>query len=150
VDSAEAFCRSTTPREAVDVFWLRDPAERIGRADVEVFAQILNDVLHGERAEPTPPLIAEPPSSRRNTTVRFLEQADGALSVLEVETEDRTGLLWAISRALHSQGVQILASQIRTEGTRVLDRFSIAELDESPISSERRFMIQVAILSILE
>ena len=150
VESAEAYCRDGEPRVAVDFFWLRDPDGRIGNADIEAFVELLNGVLSGLRPETPPVRPTGAPSSVRNTTVRFLEQRDGALSVLEVETEDRSGLLWAITRALHGAGVQIVGSQIRTTGARVLDRFSIAELDGSPIGDERRFAIQVAVLSALE
>jgi UTP:GlnB (protein PII) uridylyltransferase len=151
VESAEAYCRDGDPRVAVDFFWLRDPSGRIGQEDVQAFVEILNGVLSGLRPEaPVGLPVPGAPSSVRNTTVRFLEQRDGALSVLEVETEDRSGLLWSITRALHGAGVQIVGSQIRTTGARVLDRFTIAELDGSSIADERRFAIQVAILSALE
>jgi UTP:GlnB (protein PII) uridylyltransferase len=150
VESAEAYCRDGVPKVAVDFFWLRDPEGRIQRADVEAFVELLNGVLSGLRPETPPVRSTDAPSSVRNTTVRFMEQGDGALSVLEVETEDRSGLLWAITRALHGAGVQIVGSQIRTTGAHVLDRFSIAELDGSPIGDERRFAIQVAVLSALE
>lgn len=151
VESAEAFCRDGDPRIAVDFFWLRDPDGRIGHDDVSAFVDILNGVLLGLRPEASPARpVSEGPPGVRNTTVRFLEQRDGALSVLEVETEDRSGLLWAITRALHTAGVQIVGSQIRTSGARVLDRFTIAELDGSSIGDERRFAIQIAILSALE
>lgn len=149
VESAEAFCRSGEPRIAVDFFWLRDPDERVGIADVEAFVELLSEVLAGRRPD-VPAQIGAVPPGQRDTTVRFIEQSDGALSVLQVETADRSGLLWAIARALHAADVQIIGSQIRTVGTRVQDHFSIAELDGSPISPERRFKIQVAILSALE
>jgi len=149
VESAEAYCREGSPRVAVDIFWLRDPQGRIGNDDVDAFVELLNGVLSGLR--PEVPLPRAPvPAGVRNTTVRFLEQRDGALSVLEVETEDRSGLLYAITRALHGAGVQIVSSQIRTTGAHVLDRFAIAELDGSPVGDERRFAIQIAVLSALE
>lgn len=149
VESAEAYCRPGDPRVAIDFFWLRDPGERVGVADIDAFVELLVEVLSGRRPD-VPATIGALPPGQRDTTVRFIEQSDGALSVLEVETADRSGLLWAIARALHTADVQIIGSKIRTVGTRVQDHFSIAELDGSPISPERRFKIQVAILSALE
>jgi [protein-PII] uridylyltransferase len=145
VDAAEAYTRSNAP-EAVDVFWLRDPADRFTRPRVAEFVGLLSEILAGrpERSIP-PPAPSERPSE--GTTVRFLEDKDGALSILEVETGDRSGLLWAITRALYRQDVQIVGSKIRTEGGRVHDRFIIVELDGTPIKNERRFAIQVAILT---
>ncbi len=149
VEAAEAFCREGSPKIAVDFFWLRDPHERVAEKDVEAFREILTEVLAGRRPD-IPVVFGEVPPGQRDTTVRFIEQSDGALSVLEVETVDRSGLLWAIARALYSEGVQIVGSKIRTVGSRVQDQFSIAELDGGPISDDRRLKIQVAVLSALE
>jgi [protein-PII] uridylyltransferase len=82
--------------------------------------------------------------------VRFIENADGNFSTLEVETGDRSGLLLALSQALYNQRVQIVGSQVKTTGQRVFDRFHIVELDNSPISAARRLEIQVAVLSAVD
>jgi [protein-PII] uridylyltransferase len=82
--------------------------------------------------------------------VRFIEDANGALCTLEVETEDRSGLLLSLSRALHAQKAQIVRSEVRTKGGRVFDRFVITEVDGSPVSPGRRLEIQVAVLSAAE
>lgn len=147
VKAAEAFCRVVEPKEALDFFWLDDPEGRINDAEVEAFAALLEEALEGRRPEVVPNVG---PAPGAGTTVRFLENSGGTLSVLEVETLDRSGLLWAITQALHKSGVQIVGSQIRTEAARVLDRFSIEELTGEPISDERRWQIQVAVLSALE
>lgn len=152
VDSAEAYTRdvehSTSPsgHEAVDVFWLRDPEGRVTEDKVTEFIRVVGEILAGrpERSIPPPAPRATP---SLGTTVRFLEDAAGALAVLEVETDDRSGLLWTITRALYRQNVQIVGSKIRTEATRVYDRFTIVELDGTPIKNERRLMIQVEVLS---
>lgn len=130
------------------MFWLRDPRGKVGEQDIEAFTEILDEVLLGKRPDRPATAGTVPPGSR-DTTVRFVEQG-GALAVLEVETADRSGLLWVLAKALFNEDVQIVGSQIRTEGTRVQDRFSIAELDGSPIGPERRLKIQVAVLSALE
>ena len=147
VKAAEAFCRDTKPREALDFFWVWDKQGVLTDGEIERFAQLLTDGILGKRPD-VAPHIAPAPSA--GTTVRFLENKHGTLSVLEVETEDRSGLLWAISQALHQSGVQIVGSQIRTEASRVLDRFMIEELEGGPIRDERRWQIQVAILTALE
>jgi [protein-PII] uridylyltransferase len=82
--------------------------------------------------------------------VRFLEDARGNLSVLEIETGDRSGLLWAITRALFEQQVQIISSRVRTEGGLVHDSFTITELDGSAISPDRRLTIQVALMAAVQ
>lgn len=146
IDSAEAFRRQVTPAEALDVFWVRSPQESLDEQHIDNFAHVLEMLVDGALSE-HPPVIA--PAGAEGTTVRFMEGAYGGLSVLEVETTDRSGLLYAITRALHRAEVQIVTSQIRTHGTHVFDRFTIEELDGSPISNERRWAIQVAVLSAL-
>ncbi len=146
IDSAEAFRRHVQPAEALDVFWIRSPKQQLDEQHFENFAHVLEMLVDGALSE-HPPVVA--PAGTEGTTVRFLEGADGGLAVLEVETTDRSGLLYAITRALHRAEVQIVTSQIKTHGTHVFDRFTIEELDGSPISNERRLAIQVAILSSL-
>lgn len=153
VDGAEAFCRklegSESRREALDVFWLRDPEGRISHEEVAAFGELLQEVLEGRREALSPALGARE-ASGEGTTVRFLENSVGQLATLEVETNDRSGLLWVITRALHQANVQIVGSQIRTQGRRVLDRFVLEEIGGNPITNERRLEIQVAVLSAVE
>jgi len=145
VDAAEAYTRHA-PREAVDIFWLRDPEGLVTSDQVGAFVDLVEEILAGrpEKTLPTPVPLAP---AGLGTTVRFLEDADGALTVLEVETDDRSGLLWTITRALYRQNVQIVGSKIRTEASRVYDKFTIVELDGTLIRNERRLTIQVEVLS---
>jgi [protein-PII] uridylyltransferase len=158
VIEAEAYNRRIRDHhdEAVDVFWVRHDTRRRGQRvsseEVEQLRQTLVGLLEGkverrrfgdsQRPPPTP--------SSSETVVRFIENADGNFSTLEVETGDRSGLLLALSQALYQQRVQIIGSQVKTVGDRVFDRFHIVELDNSPIGAARRLEIQVAILSAVD
>jgi UTP:GlnB (protein PII) uridylyltransferase len=141
--------------EAVDVFWLRhaDPRRReqpVADDDVRRAEAALVDLLEGRVSPQTaaaPPLAAP---ARGETVVRFVDGHDGGLATLEVETRDRSGLLLALTRALFESKVQIVLSEVRTLGDRVLDRFSLEEVDGSPIGAARRLEIQVAVLGALE
>jgi len=142
--------------EAVDVFWIRhaDPSERRVRLQKHEIAA-LNDTLVGlleGSVEPRTRATTTTPDSAASvgTVVRFLDANDGTLATLEVETGDRSGLLHALSHALYEQGVQIVESEVKTLGDRVFDRFTLVELDGSPISPARRLQIQVAVLSAIE
>lgn len=157
VINAEAYTRRTKAgkREAVDVFWVRragshDRRTALTHEEIQLFRQRLIELLEGKldprRAAATAP--AEYGSTE--TVVRFLEGNDGQLTTLEVETRDRSGLLLSLSQALYEQRVQIVSSEVRTEGERVCDRFEIVELDNSPISPARRLAIQVAVLSAVQ
>ena len=158
VVDAEAFTRDTPEgKEAVDLFWLRRLDGGVERAlddlDVERIRTALCALLDGSLpsgAAPPQASLTTPARARTNTRVRFLEDSSGALATLEIETENRAGLLLAVSRALFAQQVQVLRSEVHTLGNRVVDRFRVAELDGSPVGPERRLEIQVAVLSAAE
>jgi [protein-PII] uridylyltransferase len=157
VVDADAHTRRTPAgqSEAVDVFWVRrsDPTDRdrpLDDADIELVQATLIELLRGERSLETPRGLARPTATHAVTLVRFLEGDDGALSTLEVETDDRSGLLLALSRALYEQRVQIVESKVRTLDDHVIDRFRIVELDGSAIGPARRLEIQVAVIAALE
>lgn len=160
VIEAEAYTRRETGRrdEALDVFWVRhDPEERRGdpvsSEEVASLRTTLVELLEGrvdrERLSEPTTLRSQTPASAE-TVVRFLEGEDGTFTTLEVETGDRSGLLLALAQALFQQRVQIVASQVKTDGFRVFDRFSIVELDGKPIGSARRLEIQVAVLTAID
>jgi [protein-PII] uridylyltransferase len=160
VIEAEAYTRRVRGRtdEAFDVFWVRHDAEArrgdsITPDDVETLRSTLVGLLEGrvdrERAS-DPSLIRPATPSSVQTVVRFLEGEDGSFTTLEVETGDRSGLLLALAQALFQQRVQIVASQVKTNGERVFDRFSIVELDGKPIGAPRRLEIQVAVLTAVD
>ncbi len=160
VIEAEAYTRRAAgrPDEALDVFWVRhDPEDRRGEPvttdDIEALRATLTGLLEGrvDRERASDPGFSRPATpSSVETVVRFLEGNDGSFATLEVETGDRSGLLLALAQALFQQRVQIVASQVKTNGTRVFDRFSIVELDGKPIAPPRRLEIQVAVLTAVD
>jgi [protein-PII] uridylyltransferase len=160
VIEAEAYTRRRADHldEAVDVFWVRhEPPERrhdpVTREDVLTLESTLVGLLEGklDRNRLSDPGARHPSTPGAvETVVRFIEDREGAFATLEVETGDRSGLLLALAQALFNQRVQIIGSQVKTNGTRVFDRFSIVEFDGSPISTGRRLEIQVAVLTAVD
>lgn len=158
--AAEAYTRHLPERarEAVDVFWVRqldasDPDRPLSAERLTHLEATLDRLLNGdydlgaacipEQATGTHGAVAE-------TIVRFLENRDGLLSTLEVETSDRIGILLVLARSLYDQRVQIVSSSVRTENGRAKDRFEITELDDAPIRPERRLLVQVAVLNAVQ
>ncbi|MFZ5897156.1 MAG: hypothetical protein ACOY0T_39220 [Myxococcota bacterium] len=159
VTEAEAYTRRLPDRhnEALDVFWVRHESPerrnvRVSREEIDQLRQTLIGLIEGklERrrlGDSTKPSLTPAASE---TVVRFIENADGNFSTLEVETGDRSGLLLALSQALFNQRVQIIGSQVKTVKGRVYDRFHIVEFDGNPIGAARRLDIQVAVLSAVD
>ncbi len=155
VVNAEAFTRRVGERaEAIDLFWLRRvERERVLSVESEHIEQLrvtLAGLLRKEDGFHTRP-PPQPGVTTSESRVRFIEDEEGALSTLEIETEDRSGLLLSVSRALYEQRVQVLSCEVRTESSRrVVDRFKIAENDGTAVGPGRRLEIQVAVLSAIE
>lgn len=160
VSHAEVFTRSlpSDGREAVDLFWVRKidapPGTSLVQADAQALESEIDRFLRGggdPRAEVTKRLAAAAPAGlKADATVRFGADEAGGLSTLEVETTDRSGLLFTLTSALFAQRVQVVESEVRTVDGKVFDRFRLAELDGSPVSSAHRLEIQVAILGAIE
>jgi len=162
VSHAEAYTREVPgrAREAVDLFWVRNldaqPGAKITQADADRLAEALSKYLTGERnprgevEKVLAASAAEGPPKSVDATVRFVADESGGLATLEVETLDRSGLLFSLASALFAQNVQIVESEVRTVDGRVFDRFRLAELDGSPITSAHRLEIQVSVLNAIE
>jgi [protein-PII] uridylyltransferase len=159
VIEAEAYTRRVKDHvdEAVDIFWVRHEAsdrrmQRVNRDEIALLQKTLIGLLDGklERRRLGDSQRPSKTPAASETVVRFIENADGNFSTLEVETGDRSGLLLALSQALYNQRVQIVGSQVKTVGERVFDRFHIVELDGLAIGAARRLEIQVAVLSAVD
>jgi hypothetical protein len=124
-------------------------AEPANHERIPELEPMLNGRLDAEADRTPRSLISEPREALplKETMLRFMESAEGTLSALEVQTDDRSGLLSILSRALFQQAVQIESLELRSQGHRVFDRFRILEHDGSPIGPERWLDIQVAVLS---
>lgn len=161
---AEAYTRrlSSGDREVLDLFRLQPqqgrppitpPAAATAATDIAAsISATLHDILAGKldptQAQPAPQ--QEPAGTYHDTRVRFIEDDDGALCTLEVETDDRSGLLFTLARALSNQKVSVERSEVNTLNARVRDRFTLAEQDGSPITEARRLHIQVAVITAIE
>ena len=153
---AEAYTHNSEDgrAQAVDLFWLKRRSnslstDAIGNEDFEMVRRTLIELLAG-KINPKELKAAASAPATGDTLVRFLEDERGYLSVLEVETDDRAGLLMTLTQSLFENQVQITGSEVHTQGLRVLDRFTIEEFDGTAISDLRRLQIQIAVMSAIE
>jgi [protein-PII] uridylyltransferase len=159
VIAAQAYTRTfqgEAPAEAVDFVWVRhdaEPPEPVRSTDAVRVSETLKGLIRGQLT-----LESVSKSARRMavvpagalTRVAFDETASSDLGVLTVETFDRPGLLLTITLALFRARVQIVASEATTENGRVIDRFTIAELDGAPVLRHRRGAVQTAVLAAID
>lgn len=153
--SAQIYCRSRSglPAEAFDLFWVR-PHATVGAARpldakaLEVLAADLDSALYvAARSTLPPPGAAHFFGASAPPRVFFNSSSlRHGKYVLVVEVLDCPGLLLAISLALHRLGVQILGSDVRTEGNLARDCFELASPSGTPFSAERLAQIRQAVV----
>jgi [protein-PII] uridylyltransferase len=119
---------------ALDIFHVR-PAPHIGGDERSWAARVERDIaeiLSGNT--PAARLLASrarPPawSVRRGpevpTDIRIDNTTSRAFTIVDIFTRDRVGLLHAIARTLHDEGLVIGLSKVNTEGLRVADVFYV-------------------------
>jgi [protein-PII] uridylyltransferase len=75
---------------------------------------------------------------RLPTVIHFDNSASETRTVIDVETEDRVGLLYTISRVLSELGLDISTAKICTEKGAAIDSFYVSESDGSKILAPER------------
>ena len=145
--SAQIFSR--TDGIVVDTFFVTDPktGHLAGVEQRDKFESILNRALLGEDVD-FHALIAKQPvirplyhaytGERIPTRIHLDNEASETRTFIEVETEDRLGLLYSISQVFSELNLDISAAKILTEKGAAIDSFYIRELDGSKVFSPDR------------
>ncbi|MGD8859139.1 MAG: [protein-PII] uridylyltransferase [Myxococcales bacterium] len=127
-------------QQAVDVFWVRGDVEQEGYAErVEKLKRDLGRIVDGQVSAddlvkpPRRPSWSERPPPPIATEVYFDHFASTDHTIVEVLSEDRFGLLFALARALHRMRLSISFAKVSTEGHRVIDVFYVTEQDGSKL-----------------
>jgi [protein-PII] uridylyltransferase len=135
--SAQIFTRADGI--ALDTLFVTD-AKSGGLAGAEAreqFAKVLERALTGEEVD-FPKLIARQKITRPlyqaytgehiPTQVRFDNESSETRTLIEIETEDRIGLLYTMSRVLAELDLDISSAKILTERGAAIDSFYVREL----------------------
>jgi [protein-PII] uridylyltransferase len=145
--SAQIFTRNDSI--ALDTFCVTDArtdgvAEREQR---EKFESLLEKALTGDDVD-FPALIARQritkagyqayTGERIPTQIRFDNESSDSRTVIEIEAEDRIGLLYAISQSLSEINVNIAGAKILTEKGAAIDSFYVREKDDGKITAAER------------
>ncbi len=147
---------------ALDIFYVRDTCGRAIGPEDERWAKIEAD-LAGlfdnatlrvaeagkliERKRPKSGLKAKI-TPAVPTEIKIDNEISADYTVIDVVTQDRVGVLYAITHTLTELGLDIFLSRVATEGNRVADTFYVAAgspprklLDEARLSSVRAALI---------
>jgi [protein-PII] uridylyltransferase len=89
------------------------------------------------------PLYQSLEGEQMPTVIQFDNATSDTRTVIDLETEDRVGLLYTISQALAGLGLDISLAKITTEKGAAIDSFYLTELDGGKIlSPERMYEIE--------
>jgi [protein-PII] uridylyltransferase len=158
--SAQIFTR--TDGIALDEFFVNDA--RTGnlatREQHDKFAALLGKILVGEevdlhaliRKQILSQTFYQPYAGEQMATqIHFDNEISETRTLIEVETEDRLGLLYAISQAFAELAVDIAGARIVTERGAAIDSFYVRELDGGKIESPaRRILIESKLLEVIK
>jgi len=141
----------------LDTFFVNDgrSGNLASREQREKFSSLLEAVLTGEPVN-LHKLIGQQSTGRPaysaylgeqlGTKVRFDNASSDGRTLIEIETEDRLGLLHAISQTLAAQGLDIAAARIVTERGAALDSFYVREVGGGQIlHPERQAALELAL-----
>jgi [protein-PII] uridylyltransferase len=129
----------------LDTFFVNDgrTGALAGREQREKFSTLLENVLTGEPVN-LHKLIAQQTGlrpaysaylgERLGTKIRLDNAASDGRTLIEIETEDRLGLLHAISQTLAEQRLDISAARIVTERGAAMDSFYVREINGGQIN----------------
>jgi len=145
--SAQIFTR--TDGIVLDEFFVTDAktGSLADRAQRDEFEKLLNKVLNSEEID-LKPLIARHKITRpmyqaytgeqMPTRIHFDNEASEARTLIEIETEDRVGLLYGICEVLSEFDLDISAAKILTEKGAAIDSFYVREIDGGKILDPER------------
>jgi [protein-PII] uridylyltransferase len=72
------------------------------------------------------------------TEIQFDNEASDTRTLIEIESEDRLGLLYAISQTFSELALDITSARIVTERGAAIDSFYVRELDGGKVVLEER------------
>jgi len=133
----------------LDTFFVTDAKTGIlaNREEREKFEALLLKALTGPldfapliagRRKAAVPLWQSVEGERMLTTIKFDQSGSENSTVVDVETEDRIGLLHVISQAFNELGLDISVAKISTEKGAAMDSFYVCERGGGKIPAERQ------------
>ena len=145
--TAQIFTRNDNV--VLDTFFITDArtGTLASREQREKFEKLLTTVLTEVdsnlaemimRQKPVAPLYQSPEGEQLDTSITFDNEISDLRTVIEIETEDRVALLYAIVHVFAEMDVNICSAKIFTEKGAALDTFYVSELSGEKILGRQR------------
>ena len=84
------------------------------------------------------------------TKISVVEDESGSASVIEVHTQDRLGVLFAIADALAELHLDIVVARIQTLGNEVVDAFTVRDSAGHPLDPDHAAEAELAVTSAID
>ncbi len=139
--SAQIFTR--TDGIILDTFFVADARTGLlaKREEKEKFENLLRRALAGEMdfasligVDGKTPIYRSVDGERITTVITFDNEISDSYTVIDIETEDRVGLLFIISQTLSEVGLDIALAKIVTEKGAAIDTFYVTTREKQKIS----------------
>jgi [protein-PII] uridylyltransferase len=129
---------------ATSVFWVQDvegapyAANRLDR-----LREMIRKTLHGE-VLPREAMVSRDKLKRRErafrhpTKIHFDNEGSDIYTIIEVDTRDRTGLLYDLARTLSENNIYLATAQIATYGAQAVDTFYVKDMFGLKIMGQSR------------
>ena len=157
---ARIFSRPDGP--VFDTFFVNDPVtgKLAGREEREKAEELLTSSLRSEdvdfsaliaRRKPSGPLYRPAAYEAVASRISFDNSIARGRTVIEIEAEDRVGLLFDVTRTLADLGLDISFARINTEKGAAVDTFYVSETDGSAVAvGDRQTAVEKALRLVLD
>ncbi|RME17208.1 MAG: [protein-PII] uridylyltransferase [Alphaproteobacteria bacterium] len=118
---------------ATPVFWIQDgdgkpfEEERLPRLEAMIHKILAGKVVAREAMRARDRIRPRERAFKVPTTISFDNEGSEIYTIIEVDTRDRPGLLYDLTRALASANVQIASAVIATYGEQAVDTFYVKD-----------------------
>ncbi|MCL3881955.1 [protein-PII] uridylyltransferase [Marivita sp. GX14005] len=119
---------------ATAIFWIQDgddspyDSARIPRLRDMISKTLSGDVVAREAIKPRDRLRKRERAFRVPTSITFDNEGSEIYTIIEVDTRDRPGLLYDLTRTLANANVYIASAVIATYGEQVVDTFYVKDM----------------------
>jgi len=129
---------------ATDVFWVQDAdghpyeAERLPRLRETILRTLSGELVAREALKDRDRMKKREREFRFPTHITFDNEGSEIYTIIEVDTRDRPGLLYDLTRAMAAANIYIASAVIATFGAQVVDSFYVKDMFGLKIHSKPR------------
>lgn len=115
-------------------FWIQDAdgapydPHRMDRLKAMIRKTLLGEVVTADALVQRDKIKKRERAFRHPTTIDFDNEGSDIYTIIEVDTRDRTGLIFDLSRTLASSNIYIASAQIATYGAQAVDTFYVKDM----------------------